>query len=200
MTILVGVKPNENLVERINLFPVHDLLCRIVCEDLVCLLILLKLALCHSSQPLVIGHLSSFVQVLGCLLARFGSEVLGGATHFRLEVLLASFRVVEIVSQVVRMGKHHLRPFSARVEITLTKTIIDCRSINLGILLSTGKASFGKLCLLSVRLESALSVQASTVYIHLSLITADSILVETIELGGAFPTVFTSPTYLIQEL
>ena len=82
----------------------------------------------------------------------------------------------------------------------MTKTIVDCGSINLGLLLSTGKASLGKLCLLSIRLESALSIQTSTVDIHLPFITADSILVETIELRGAFPTIFTSPTHLIQEL
>ena len=95
-----------------------------------------------------------------------------------MEKLLPSLWVIQIVSQGVRVSKHHLRPLSARVESTLAQSIKDCRTVLARVLLTATEPTLSELRLLPIWLESTLGIKACTIYIHLAFIPSDSILVE----------------------
>lgn len=106
------------------------------------------------------------------------SALLWTSADLGVEKLLPSLRVIQIVSQGVRVSEHHLRPFTARVESTLAQTIKDCRTVLARVLLAATEPTLREFRLLPIWLESTLGIKAGTVYVHLAFISSDSVLVE----------------------
>ena len=110
------------------------------------------------------------------------SPLLRSSANLWVEKLLASFRVVQIVSQGVRVGEHHLGPFPTRVESTLAQSIKDRRTVLARVLLTATEPTLRELRLLPIRLECTLGIETGTVYVHLPFVSSDSVLVEAFKL------------------
>ena len=163
---------------------------------------LLDVVLNHGSHLLVVANHASFVQVIAYTNTTLRPFLIGPAANLWLEERIARLRVAQVVGQRLRVRHHHLGALAARIQTALGQTVEEGRAAAIGLLgfVFVADPSLGVLCAATVRLESALSIHARTVNVHLSFIPAHCILIETVKLAGTLPAVVAPSASLLQDL
>ena len=123
MPVFIRVKPSEDLTEGLEFLLLHDLLARAGGEDLVGIVVLFRLTFNLSRHLLIGADLPYFVQVIVSTFAWSRSTLLRTSADLRVEKLLSCLRVIQVVSQGVRVGQHHLRSLATRIEAALAQAI-----------------------------------------------------------------------------
>ena len=97
------------------------------------------------------------------------------------------------------MLQHQLRPLTTRIKSTCTQPIENGGVILPRFLLISTEASLDELRLRSIWLESALSIKASAIDVHLPFVAFDSILIETLKLRCALSAQLTPSTVVLKD-